>query len=546
MSTPYAQDPETGLKSLSVLYVEDDPDVREQLAQFLRRRVGRLYLADNGKAGLEAFHQHRPDIVVSDIRMPLMNGLEMASAIKREHPAAPVVITSAHNDTDYFMQAIDAGIDKYVLKPVNPEVLTEALQRLGSGLQARHALRLAGAVFEVASEGILITDPRRKIMAANPAFLRMTGRGAEELAGVSADGLYRPAAGQTAPPRCGEVRLQRKDGGCIEAWLSVDTVTSPDGTPTHLVYMLADISELKASQEALRRTNTALEERVQSRTAALEQANRDLHEAMHRLVQTEKQAALGRLVAGVAHELNTPIGNALTVASTVEGQTQAMCETLERGALRRSELDDYLASTARACQLLGRSPARGLELVSSFKGVAVDQASMRRRRFDLAAAVEELAATLRPTIKGTALRLTLDIPAGIDMDGYPGALAQVLTNMVQNALVHAFPQRDQAGEIQIAARTEGGSVLLRVHDDGVGIPETHAERIFEPFFTTRLGRGGSGLGLHIAFTLVTGVLGGRIELMRPKGRPGTEFLVTLPLRAPEQGKKAPPRGHRAN
>lgn len=167
--------PGSGLDRLAVLYVEDDEGIREQLAQFLRRRVGRLYTAENGREGLDAFRRFRPDIVVSDIRMPEMDGLEMADHIKRDVAGAPIILTSAFTDTDYFLRSIDIGIDKYVLKPIRTEVLESALHRVAQSVRVQSDLSLAATVFENVSEAIMVTDADRRLLAVNPAFERMTG-----------------------------------------------------------------------------------------------------------------------------------------------------------------------------------------------------------------------------------------------------------------------------------------------------------------------------------------------------------------------------------
>ncbi|MCM2478392.1 hypothetical protein G4L37_02770 [Serpentinimonas maccroryi] len=300
-----------------------------------------------------------------------------------------------------------------------------------------------------------------------------------------------------------------------------------------------DISEIKRLEAELRSLNSELEDRVQQRTQSLEQANNELQRTLNelrstqdRLVQADKLAALGSLVAGVAHELNTPIGNALMAVSTLQESLRQFRERLQQG-LRRSELDAFVQQVGTADDIATRNLERAAELISSFKQVAVDQASSQRRRFQLAELVHEIVLTLQPLLKHSPYALEVEVPTGIGLDSFPGPLGQVLANLVQNALVHGL-QGCASGRIRIeAAALEGEQFALSVSDDGQGIAQHLQDRVFEPFFTTRLGQGGSGLGLHIVHNLVTGVLGGRLALESSPGQ-GARFTLTCPLVAPRE------------
>ena len=290
---------------------------------------------------------------------------------------------------------------------------------------------------------------------------------------------------------------------------------------------LVDISERKAAEAQTRQLTAELEQRVVRRTQELAAANDDLKRAMGQLVQTEKLASLGNLVAGVAHELNTPLGNMLTVATTLHQCVLEFDASVASGGLRRSVLADFVNRSLEATRLLERSAERASELISHFKQVAVDQTSVRRRKFDLAKVVDETLFTLRPTLGKMTHQLVTDIEAGIVMDSYPGPLEQVLTNFVTNSLAHGFEGRSH-GTMHIQAHQEGARVILVYRDDGAGMSAAAVSHAFDPFFTTRLGKGGSGLGLYIVYNMVTAVLGGRIEL-RSQPQTGVEFVVNLPL-----------------
>jgi signal transduction histidine kinase len=258
-------------------------------------------------------------------------------------------------------------------------------------------------------------------------------------------------------------------------------------------------------------------------------AYRQLKETQSQLAAHEKLASLGSLVAGVAHELNTPIGNSLLLASTMQHQTEQVAAGFEAGSLRRSELTAFIASAQEGSQLIMRSLHQAADLVNSFKQVAVDQASAQRRCFDLAQATAEIAATMMNQVRLAGHTLDLQLPAGINLDSYPGPLGQVFINFISNALLHAFSA--PGGRMVLSATTpEPGRVRIVFSDNGAGIAPDNLARIFDPFFTTRMGQGGSGLGLNIAYNIVTSLLNGAIRVDSIPGR-GTTFTLDLSLQA---------------
>ena len=299
-----------------------------------------------------------------------------------------------------------------------------------------------------------------------------------------------------------------------------------------------DVTDQRAAEAGLRELNAELEARVIQRTQLLETANADLNDTVHllrrtqeELVQAETLASLGALVAGIAHELNTPLGSSVLIASTLREQVSTLKHELAGGALRRSALEHFVIDADEACALLGSSLQRARDLVTSFKTVATDQSSERRRVFDLAELIDDVIQTLRPGFKHEPMQLETALMPGLCMDSLPGPICQVITNLVQNAVLHGLPQT-AGGTLRIDCRAlDDARVQIDVRDNGTGIPREHLSRIFDPFFTTRLGAGGSGLGLSIVHSLVTGPLGGAITVESSPGE-GTRFSVVLPRRAP--------------
>jgi len=299
------------------------------------------------------------------------------------------------------------------------------------------------------------------------------------------------------------------------------------------LWSLVDISELRRIQGHIEELNEGLERRVAERTAELQSALETLHQARDELVRSEKLAALGALVAGIAHELNTPIGNSITVATTLAARTEEMAREFASGGLRRSSFDAFMENTREAGELLMRSLQRAQELVRSFKQVAVDQSSENRRPFELGEMLHEIAVTLGPMLKGSHYTLDIAPAEALQMDSYPGALGQILTNLNSNALTHAFAGRPD-GHIAVTTQAGPDSVRISITDNGNGIDSASLQRIFDPFFTTRLGKGGSGLGLYIVYNLVTRTLGGQIDVQSTPGT-GTRFTLALPCTAPADG-----------
>jgi len=302
--------------------------------------------------------------------------------------------------------------------------------------------------------------------------------------------------------------------------------------------MMADavasrIQALESSQEKVEQLNAELEQRVHDRTQALRDTLNRLEDAQQHLIQSEKLASLGALVAGVSHELNTPVGNALTVITTLADKHDAFVERLNQNALRRSDLDAYVVNVQEAQLLTSRNLRKAADLLQSFKQVAVDQTSYQRRSFNLSATVDEVLMSIQPMLRRSQVEVVTEIDAEILLNGFPGPLGQVITNLVVNALTHAFDESSLLPQVRITAALAPDSdwISLVVEDNGKGIAPEHLKKVFDPFFTTRLGQGGSGLGLHIVHNLVTGMLAGEIHVDSELEK-RTRFMMKLPIKAP--------------
>jgi ligand-binding sensor domain-containing protein/signal transduction histidine kinase len=291
-----------------------------------------------------------------------------------------------------------------------------------------------------------------------------------------------------------------------------------------------DINALKNAEDALRRLNEELEQRVESRTSDLRTANSELRETLDRLTLTQRQlleaeklASLGGLVAGIAHEINTPIGVSVTAASHLAEEATRLAEAIKTGNLKRSELERFEHAALEGSQLILRNLQRADRLIRSFKQVAVDQSTEDRRVVDLGICINEILTTLGPSLKKTPHRVEVFCPHPVVCETAPGALYQIITNLVMNSLIHGF-DGGRDGLIEIHVSRHEDSVAIDYMDNGAGMDEVATAHIFDPFFTTRRGSGGSGLGMHIVYNLVTQVMGGTIVV---DSAPGAGFRLAI-------------------
>jgi two-component system, NtrC family, sensor kinase len=275
------------------------------------------------------------------------------------------------------------------------------------------------------------------------------------------------------------------------------------------------IAELKESESVLAK-----------RSQDLSQVLEDLTLMQAKLVESEKMAALGTLVAGIAHEINTPIGTSITLASTLADETQALSTAIATGTLRRSGLQQYLDLTGQSTTLLMSNLNRAAELIQSFKQVSVDQLNLEQREFLLKPYLEEIITSLTPQFKHRPIQIIVEGDETLSMVSYPGAIAQLVTNFITNSLHHAYPN-GQSGVIRLSVIAIGDCLNLMYSDDGCGINPEHLPRIFDPFFTTARNQGGTGLGLHIVYNLVSQRLQGAIDVQSHPSQ-GTTFSITLP------------------
>jgi signal transduction histidine kinase/HAMP domain-containing protein len=406
--------------------------------------------------------------------------------------------------------------------------------------EAERAREVLQTVLDNMNDGVMMFDKDFRWLFVNRQLIKFQ-RFPSEIAHAGVSGYdvlrFQIARGDFGPIDDVEKEIERRTAGLRDRkatryerrttsghYIEFNFKPLDDGS-TLAVYR--DITELRQREDAL----AAAKESAEAARDRAERALTDLRNAQQSLIEAEKLAALGSLVAGVAHEVNNPVGISLTVASSFARRCEVFAKEVRDGALRRSRLDEFIEGSRDAAHQLVANLQRAGELIQSFKQVAVDRSHAERRSFDLRESTEQIVVSLRPGLKSVPVTLAVTVPDDITMDSYPGPYGQVLTNLVLNAVAHGFPD-GRSGTIVVRARqVDDLQVELTFSDDGVGMTEDIQRRVFDPFFTTRRSQGGTGLGLHIVYNLVTRQLGGRIALSSAPDR-GTTFRITLPLTAP--------------
>lgn len=286
----------------------------------------------------------------------------------------------------------------------------------------------------------------------------------------------------------------------------------------------AEFAVLRAGEQRalqqLQQLNNHLEERVAERTA-------ELQKAMEQIVVTEKMATVGRLVSGIAHELNTPLGNIMLGATSLADRLCALDQQAAERRLTQAGLRQLLDEGRQACEVIERNGSRAGELIASFKQVAVDQDRQERRSFLLDQAIANLVRALGPALRRASLQLEVAVPEGLQMNSYPGHIEQVLAKLVDNSIEHAFAGRADR-RARIGANRRGDEIELVYQDNGCGIDPAIQPRVFDPFFTTRIGEGAQGLGLSVVQNAVQAILKGSVQLHSKPGE-GVRFTFVLPI-----------------
>lgn len=380
-------------------------------------------------------------------------------------------------------------------------------------------------MLEGAGDGVIVHDNAGLIADVNPSASAMLGVDRENLLAGRRIGEF--FEGRTEPellkafrdvvegaPITIEGTFRRADGHSIPVSLRIGAFLF--GGERFLVTLARDVSE-----------RVELERRLRLRTEELDASLVDLKRTQKELVQREKLSALGTLVAGVAHEVNTPLGVALTALSLADEALQAMRTALASPTPSRRTIQARMDELDESMKLALQNGRRAATLVADFKKISVDQASEALREIDLDAYLQSILSSLSPLLRKENVIVITDL-SPIQLQTRPGAIAQVVTNLIQNAVTHAFPDAATERQLWIRCARVKGMAQIEIEDRGAGIDPVTLKAVFDPFVTTRMGGGGSGLGMYVVHNLVVEVLNGTVEVESEQGR-GTRVRVRVPL-----------------
>ncbi|MBF0422254.1 MAG: DUF3365 domain-containing protein [Magnetococcales bacterium] len=426
------------------------------------------------------------------------------------------------------------------------------LQRKAEALLAEEAIRRSEekyrSIISTTAEGFwLLSVHDHKITEVNLAICEILKYKPEEMIGRSPAEFAKPEYRQTMSNIISRTKITNrrdfngillsKEGNEIHVHIQCTTIYNEDRKPEIAFAFITNINTQKELEDKLRSTNDTLitmnldlEKRVFERTRKLEDSLASLKKLQNELIETGKMAALGGLVAGVAHEINTPIGIGITAASLLMDRTSKAMNDYHSGLLNGTAMDDYFQVANESSRMIFSNLTRTAELVKSFKQVAVDQVSQDRRVVHLHEYIEEFLLSLLPYTKKSRHVIKVECPADIQFDSYPGALAQIITNLIINSLVHGF-EEIEFGSINLSISEENARIRIHYFDNGKGIDPDILKVLFHPFTTTKRGRGGFGLGMHIVYNLVTQSLGGSIRCESIPGN-GVNFFIELPNPTP--------------
>ena len=324
-----------------------------------------------------------------------------------------------------------------------------------------------------------------------------------------------------------EMSMHTREGILFPCVLQARGVRNSSGSISYIEGIIEDVSEQKQAEAKLQQYQYQLENMIAERTRELDYSLDELSSAKAQLIESERLASLGSLVGGITHEINTPVGVAFTASTHLSGKIKNIQKNFRNSSLTRKDLENFLDTAEEAAAIIERNLESAREFITDIKQVAVDQSSEKLRRFNLAEYLQIIVTSLKPVLKRSRVEVKIECNPEIILDSYPGALSQVLTNLIMNSLIHGFSGR-QKGCITIHGELIGDSkIVLSVADDGAGIAPDIRERIFDPYFTTKADSGGSGIGLHISASTVRDILGGNISVESELEK-GAVFTIWFP------------------
>jgi len=423
-----------------------------------------------------------------------------------------------------------------VIDSVTRAINTMQLNLIQALLDREKAERLTKSIVENTSSLIYAKDPQGSYTMVNQQFLTALGLNSDKVIGHTDSQLFSENVAnalrhhdlivtqQAKPVTFDEEVMQQ---GQVEYYVSVKFPIFDDNQKlSGTGGVSTNITDRHQKEQQILELNESLEAKVEERTKALQKSVINLELTQAQLVESEKMSALGGLVSGVAHEINTPLGVSVTAASHLVSLVNGFESEYKSGNLKRSFLENYMVNIKESSDILTRNLDRAANLVQNFKQIAADQSREVKRQFEIKTYIEEVIGAINPKFKTADHTITIEAENPITLDSYPGAIAKIITDLIMNSITHGFKDVTE-GEIKIKLTQVGGSLEINYQDNGVGLDAQQLEKVFEPFYTTTRGSGDSGLGMSICYNLVTHMLGGRIKCI--ESATGAHFNIHIPL-----------------
>lgn len=541
-----------------IMVVDDTPANLHLVIKILTPEGYRIRPVTNGTQALTSAQTSPPEVILLDVQMPEMDGYEVCKRLKANERTRniPVIFLTVRDDVADIVKGFDLGGVDYITKPVRDG---ELLARVKNQIELRSLQKqlreqnqqqqLLLAQYEATATALkeseekfskafhntplptsIIDIKTEQYVDVNRAFVQRSGHSRDEIIGHTSAELNHWQSREQRTDIFNQLKSQGYSHGT-----EVGMRTKTGEIRSIIIYLeliqLNGESYALGTGEDITRYKKA-QAKLTSQAQDLSQTLETLQATQTELIRSEKMAALGNLVAGVAHEINTPVGTAIMTASTLENATKSITKDLAKGELKRSSFESYLEIAGECSQLILNNLQRAGELINSFKQIAVDQSSRQKRTFLLKPYLQEVITNITPQLQNTPHQIKLYSDDDFALHSYPGSIAQVITNLITNSLIHAYPD-NQPGTLSITIKETDEQVSIIYRDDGCGIPLDIQERVFEPFFTTARNRGGSGLGLHLVYNLVTQTLQGNIQLESIPGE-HTTFVITIPRSTKEK------------
>lgn len=446
---------------------------------------------------------------------------------------------------DYISDASDE-LDElvYLLNKMQKRIVAELTDKEIAIAELQQERDFSATIINASSTIICCLDAEFKIATINPAAVILTGYSQEELHNKSWVDIFvlekhkaelQEKLSANEPLHSIEIRMHDQMGE-MNTLLWTFSAFYEGMDIKYLIGFGHDITAQKKVEQEILLLNDQLEEKVNTRTAALTASNEQMSETVEQLkrtqqtlVESEKMASLGSLVAGIAHEINTPIGISVTAASFLQEEVDTLKEKLGENKLSRSYLSGLIDRFTESGRLLNNNLTRAADLISSFKQVAVDQSSEACYSFKLKENIEQVVTSLKHKIKQSRTTVSISCPEDLSIYSFPGSFVQIYSNLIINSIIHGFGQWPGKREIYINIELQNETLVIDYRDTGKGIPDDMAERIFDPFVTSKRGSGGSGLGTHIIYNIVSQLFKGDIKYVVEEE--GARFIMKIPYRA---------------